>query len=66
MPTTTSRASPDELRAQFRRATRMPQLLEVRERCRIVLRQVSDAMDDGDNGDSDADRVVHAVEVAGQ
>lgn len=42
--------APEELRAQFRRATRMPQMLEVRERTRVALRQTSDAMDDGDEG----------------
>src|ERR1700733_10096781 len=43
--------SPEELRALFARARRMPQLLDVREQVRAALRATSDAMDgDGDNG----------------
>jgi HK97 family phage major capsid protein len=58
MATTTAvpTRAPEELRAAFRRATRMPQLLEVRERCRVAMRQTSDAMDDdGDGGDSNTE-----------
>ena len=48
--------APEDIRAQFRNARRMPQLLECRERCRLALRQTSDAMDEnGDNGDSNSD-----------
>ncbi len=42
--------APEELRAQFRRSTRLPQLLEVRALARQALRQTSDAMDDDDSG----------------
>jgi HK97 family phage major capsid protein len=52
--TTTTRASPDELRARFRRASRMPQMLEVRDHVRTAIRQTSDAMDE-DGGDSSAE-----------
>ena len=48
--------APEDIRAAFRRATRMPQLLECRERCRVAMRQTSDAMDDdGDGGDGNAE-----------
>ena len=53
MATTTTRASPDELRAAFKRAARMPQMLEVRDRVRTAIRQTSDAMDE--EGDSNAE-----------
>ena len=43
--------SPEELRALFQRARRMPQLLDVRDQVRVAMRATSDAMDgDGDNG----------------
>ena len=54
MATTTTRASPDELRAAFKRAQRMPQMLEARDRVRTAIRQTSDAMDE-DGGDSSAE-----------
>ena len=52
MPTTTAvpTRAPETIRAAFRRATRMPQLLECREQCRVAMRQTSDAMDDNDSG----------------
>jgi HK97 family phage major capsid protein len=52
--TTTTRASPDELRARFRRAARMPQMLEVRDAVRTAIRQTSEAMDE-DGGDASAE-----------
>ena len=58
MPTTTAvpTRAPETIRAAFRRASRMPQLLECREQCRVALRQTSDAMDDdGDSGDGNSD-----------
>ncbi len=51
--TTTTRASPDELRARFRTARRVPQMLEVRDQVRTAIRQTSDAMDE--EGDSSAE-----------
>ena len=51
--TSTTRASPDELRARFRRAARIPQMLEVRDQVRTAIRQTSDAMDE--EGDSSAE-----------
>jgi HK97 family phage major capsid protein len=54
--TTTAIKSPDELRALFARARRMPAMLEVRDQVRVALRATSDAMDDeGDDGQSDAE-----------
>jgi hypothetical protein len=41
--------SPEELRARFRAAKRMPQMLEIQDQVRIALRQTSDAMDEGDD-----------------
>jgi HK97 family phage major capsid protein len=52
---TITRANPEELRARFRGARRMPQMLEVAEAVRIALRQTSDAMDEGDAGDGDSE-----------
>jgi HK97 family phage major capsid protein len=54
--TTTAIKPPEELRAAFARARRMPQMLEVRDQVRLALRATSDAMDDdGDEGQSDAE-----------
>ena len=55
MKTKTTIASPEELRARFRAAKRMPQMLEIQDQVRIALRQVSDSMDEEDGGDSDAE-----------
>jgi HK97 family phage major capsid protein len=55
MPATTRTISPDELRARFRAAQRMPQLLECREAVAVALRQVSDEMDASDGGNGDAE-----------
>lgn len=41
----------DELRNRFRAASRMPQLLEVRDMTRIAMRQTSDEMDANGDGD---------------
>jgi HK97 family phage major capsid protein len=58
MKTKTTIASPEELRARFRAAKRMPQMLEIQDQVRIALRQVSDSMDSEDGaGDSDAELV---------
>jgi hypothetical protein len=37
--------NPDELRNRFRAASRVPQLLEVRDMVRVSMRQTSDEMD---------------------
>jgi HK97 family phage major capsid protein len=50
---TTSRASPDELRARFRTARRLPQMLEVRDQVRTAIRQASDAMDEEGDGSAE-------------
>ena len=57
MPATTAppRDTPSILRERFRQARRLPQLLEVRERTRTAIRQTSDAMDDEDGGDANAE-----------
>jgi HK97 family phage major capsid protein len=55
MQTTRTRANPDELRARFRAARRMPQMLEIQDQVRIALRQTSEAMDEEDGGDSNAE-----------
>jgi HK97 family phage major capsid protein len=55
MQTTRTRANPDELRARFRAARRMPQMLEVQDQVRIALRQASDAMDEEEGGDSNSE-----------
>jgi HK97 family phage major capsid protein len=44
--------NPDELRARFRAARRVPQLLEVQDQVRVALRQASDAMDEDDGADA--------------
>jgi HK97 family phage major capsid protein len=46
--------APEDLRARLRDARRMPQLLEVREQCRVAMRQTSDAMDE-DGGDTNTE-----------
>ena len=43
----------DELRNRFQAARRMPQYLEIRDRVRLALRQVDEAMNDDDSGGSD-------------
>jgi transcription termination factor NusA len=55
MPAATRTISPDELRARFRAAQRMPQLLEIREQVRLAMRQASDEMDAGEGGDGMAE-----------
>jgi hypothetical protein len=49
----TRTVNPDELRNRFRAATRMPQLLEIRDMVRVAIRQTSDAMDDDSDGGGD-------------
>jgi HK97 family phage major capsid protein len=53
MATSTTRASPDELRARFRRAARVPAMLEVRDQVRTSIRQTSDAMDEEGDGSAE-------------
>ena len=55
MAATRPSINPDELRARFKTARRVPQILEVQDQVRTAMRQVSDAMDeDGDDrGDGD-------------
>ena len=57
--------APEELRAQFRRAIRVPQLWRSRSSCRVALRQVSDAMDEADGGDSDAELTALFAQLKG-
>ena len=47
--------NPEELRARFRAARRVSQLLECREAVAVALRQVSDQMDEVDGGNGSAE-----------
>jgi hypothetical protein len=47
--------NPEELRARFRAARRMPQMLEAREAVAVAMRQVSDQMDAADGGNGDGE-----------
>jgi HK97 family phage major capsid protein len=50
---TRSKIAIDELTNRFKSAARVAQLLEVRDRVRVAMRQVSDDMDDADDGGGD-------------
>ena len=54
MPATrTTTANPEQLRARFREARRMPQLLEIRDQVRLSMRQTSESMDEADGTGGD-------------
>lgn len=53
----------DELRNRFRAASRMPQLLEVRDMTRIAMRQTSDEMDANGDGDGMAELQILFTEL---
>jgi HK97 family phage major capsid protein len=53
--------NPDELRNRFRAAKRMPQYLEVKDMVRLALRQVSDEMDEAENGNGDGAAELNAL-----